>query len=308
MSEKNETDHTNAQETSKDRVGDIIRKERITRRITVETIAKDLKLNVKYIKSLEASEYEALPADPYIRVYFRSLAKYLSLDSEEILKKFYEERGVTPDHLSRDSSSKIVISVGQKDEHRSPTLAITVVLIVVLAGFSFLANKKGWISAPPAITKVVDSTTVSTAVKSDTVSDSLLDDSLFSGAPVQVDDTNSAKIAGALTKPEAPDTSASAVKKPMQLKIEVSTDSVWAQIFSDGKSWKSTIINGVNKEFTAQDSFNVHIANNPSVKYTLNGKTMKVKGNGVVFFKVDNTGNPIAWGNSKWNSVFKGRL
>ncbi len=101
MSEKNETDQTNAQDASKDRVGDIIRKERITRRITVETIAKDLKLNVKYIKSLEASEYEALPADPYIRVYFRSLAKYLSLDSEEILKKFYEERGMSPDHISK---------------------------------------------------------------------------------------------------------------------------------------------------------------------------------------------------------------
>ncbi len=53
MSEKNETDQSNVQDTGKDRVGDIIRKERITRRITVETIAKDLKLNVKYIKSLK---------------------------------------------------------------------------------------------------------------------------------------------------------------------------------------------------------------------------------------------------------------
>jgi cytoskeletal protein RodZ len=305
MSEKNETDHTNAQETSKDRVGDIIRKERITRRITVETIAKDLKLNVKYIKSLEASEYEALPADPYIRVYFRSLAKYLSLDSEEILKKFYEERGVTPDHLTRDNSQKLVISVGQKEEHRSPTFAITVVLIVVLAGFSFFANKKGWISAPPSQLKAVDSSAVSTAVKADSVNDSLLDDSLFSGAPVQVEDTNTTTAAA--TTPGILDSQTS-IKKPMQLRIEVSTDSVWAQIFSDGKSWKSTILSGAPREFTAQDSFNVRIANNQSVNYTLNGKTMKVRGTGVVFFKVDNTGSPIAWGNSRWNSVFKGRL
>lgn len=305
MSEKNETDHTNAQETSKDRVGDIIRKERITRRITVETIAKDLKLNVKYIKSLEASEYEALPADPYIRVYFRSLAKYLSLDSEEIIKKFYEERGIIPDHLTRDTSSKLVISVGQKDEHRSPTFAITVVLIVVLAGFSFFANKKGWISAPAPQLKAVDSTAASTAIKNGTESDSLLDDSLFSGAPVQVEDSDSAKVAGTNLGVSTTSTSA---KKPMQLKIEVSTDSVWAQIFTDGKSWKSTILKGSPREFTASDSFNVRIANNQSVNYTLNGKAMKIRGTGVVFFKLDSAGSPIAWGNSRWNSVFKGRL
>ena len=91
MSEKKETDLT-PPEDSKDRVGDILRKERITRRITVETIAKDLKLNVKYIKALEASEYEALPADPYVRVYLRSLAKYLTLDPEDILKKRIDSR------------------------------------------------------------------------------------------------------------------------------------------------------------------------------------------------------------------------
>ena len=107
MSENNETD-LNASDLSRDRVGDILRKERITRRITVETIAKDLKLNVKYIKALEASEYEALPADPYVRVYLRSLAKYLSMDSEEILKKFYTERGMS---IEKETSSKISVSM-----------------------------------------------------------------------------------------------------------------------------------------------------------------------------------------------------
>jgi hypothetical protein len=88
----------------------------------------------------------------------------------------------------------------------------------------------------------------------------------------------------------------------------VSTDSVWAQIFSDGQSWKSTILNGSPREFTAKDSFNVHIANNPKVKYFLNDKPLKVKGNGVVFFKVDSVGSSIPWGNTRWTTTFKGRL
>lgn len=304
MSEKNETDHsTNASEPQKDRVGDIIRKERITRRITVETIAKDLKLNVKYIKSLEASEYNELPADPYIRVYFRSLAKYLSLDSEEILKKFYEERGIGDDHLKKDASTKLVISVKEKPPRKNPTLIITIVLIVFLAFFSFLANKKGWITSPPSVPeKHSDTTGVQSSLGTDSITDSLLDDSLFSSVQAPVEDTDTVKTAAA-------DTVIKGVsKKTFRLKIDVSSDSVWAQIFSDGKSWKSVIVKGSPREFTASDSFNVHIANNPSVNYTFNGNPLKIKGNGVVFFKIDSNGIPVAWGNNKWNTVFKNRL
>ena len=85
MSEENEPVGQQKTEPQSDRVGDILRKERITRRIALETIAKDLKLNVRYVRSLESNDYNDRPADPYIRVYLRSLAKYLLLDSEAIL-------------------------------------------------------------------------------------------------------------------------------------------------------------------------------------------------------------------------------
>lgn len=304
MSEKNETDLTNSQESSKDRVGDIIRKERITRRITVETIAKDLKLNVKYIKSLEASEYEALPADPYVRVYLRSLAKYLSLDPEEILKKFYEERGLNIEHLKRDNSAKIPISMKEKEVQKSPMLAITVGLILVLVVISFIANKKGWISAPQQTALKTDSLMATPAgSKADSLTDSLLDDSLFSGAPVQVADTETIKKTDTVQTAQKKDD-----KKELKIRIEVSTDSVWAQVFSDGQSWKSIILKDQPREFTAKDSFNIHVGNNAAVKYTFNGKPLKIKGNGIVFFKIDGTGIPVAWGYTKWNNIFKDRL
>ena len=93
MSENTEMDPHAKVEPAGDRVGDILRKERITRRIALETIAKDLKLNVKYIKSLEANDYSDLPADPYIRVYFRSIAKYLLLDPRKFLSVFTRNAG-----------------------------------------------------------------------------------------------------------------------------------------------------------------------------------------------------------------------
>jgi len=149
MPDKNEK-NVPAQSEREDRVGDILRKERITRRITVETIAKDLKLNVSYIKALESSEYESLPAEPYIRVYLKSLTKYLSLDSESILLQFHKERGIIAgSELRKDN--RIEISMRKQEEKKNPTLAIAAVLIVLLAVFAFVANQQGWISQPEEI-------------------------------------------------------------------------------------------------------------------------------------------------------------
>ena len=237
MSENNQKDLTNPPENSGERAGDILRKERINRRITIETIAKDLKLNVNYIKSLEASEYESLPADPYVRVYLRSLAKYLSLDPDEILKKFYMERGMSIDQYGCDPSNKIQVSMREKEENRSPMLIIAVILIVLLGAFSFFANKKGWISFPDSSFSTDSATTTASGT---VVNDSILDDSLFSGAPVQPSDSQVAVDTSAVA---AVDTGM------MRLTITVTGDSVSVQVFSDGKSWKNIIYNGDIRSF-----------------------------------------------------------
>ena len=86
------------------RVGDILKQEREKRRISVDAVARTLKLNAKYIEALEANRYDQLPGDTYIRVYLRSLSRFLSLDSEEIFQRFFQERGLTgADTLRKDS-------------------------------------------------------------------------------------------------------------------------------------------------------------------------------------------------------------
>ncbi|MDR2693949.1 MAG: helix-turn-helix domain-containing protein [Chitinispirillales bacterium] len=163
-------------ETVKDKVGDILRKERLTRRITIDTIAKDLKLNMGYIKALEASDYDSLPPDPYIRVYIRSLTKYLSLDAESILKEFYKERGLIVDDSVQAQASKIDVSVQRQD--KNPAVIVIAALIVILAVFAFIANKKGWINQPDdaaATTVEKQDSNVSAMTDHDAVSQKITD-------------------------------------------------------------------------------------------------------------------------------------
>jgi len=300
MSERNTTDQPLGQE-QKDKVGDIIRKERVTRRITIETIAKDLKLNAKYIKALEANECDDLPADPYVRVYLRSLAKYLSLNPEEILKKFYEERGFGSDLFKKDSVAKIKVSMKEKEDARSPILVIALILIAILIGFTFFASKKGWINTSSGKILTVPSNSSSAAPAS--TNDSLLDDSLFSGAPVQAADSFEMQEAGIVSTETNIDNA-----QQLRFRLEVNGDSVWIQVFSDGKSWKNIVYKGQSREFSAKDSFNVHVGNNSLVKFSLNGKELKINGIGVVAFKCDKSLKPSVWTLSRWNSVFKDRL
>lgn len=315
MSEKNESDVSSSVPEAKELVGDILRKERITRRITVETIAKDLRLNVRYIKSLEASEYPELPADPYVRVYLRSLAKYLGLKPEEIIKKFYEERGMTLEPLQKDASQKIEINVAKKETQKNPMLIVAIVLIALLAGFTLISNKHR-ISSSAGASLAKIKTPADTAKKK--ANDSIIDDSMYSGAPVQPaestgvtagsKDSTQKAIATKTGKDSDLQTRATSAVKvdSLSFKLSVLRDSVWVQVFSDGQSWKNYLHKGQTKQFMARDSFNIHVGNNTAMSYRVDDKPLKIKGRGVVAFKLDKSGDSV-WSVNKWNSVFKDR-
>jgi hypothetical protein len=293
--DENEPVYTPA-EPQKELVGDTLRKERITRRITVETIAKDLKLNVKYIKALESNEYEGLPADPYVRVYLKSLAKYLSLDSEAILKKFYDERGMTIDKSSKETAHKITISVKQKEESRSPMFIVAIVLILALGLFSFIAKKKGWlVPPPPAVQPAMVPEDAEFAGESN---DSTLADSLIPAIPPQPSDSSVSA-----TMPTSVDPG-----KSINLKLMSLVDSVWVQVFSDGVSWKNVIYKDQSRDFVAKDSFNVNVANIGGVQLICNNRQINISGNGVATFKIDRSGRATKWSLIKWNTVFADRL
>jgi cytoskeletal protein RodZ len=126
-----------------ERVGEIIRRERERRQISIEAAAKTLRLNARYLEALEANDYDRLPGDTYIRVYLRSLSRFLSLDSEEIFQRFFEEQGLTgADTLRKDSRTKINLAAQEEKKSDKPLIAVFSV-IVLLVFFSFLINRHG---------------------------------------------------------------------------------------------------------------------------------------------------------------------
>jgi cytoskeletal protein RodZ len=319
MPETTETNLHAKHEPSSERVGDIIRKERITRRIALETIAKDLKLNVKYIKALEANEYSALPAEPYIRVYFRSLAKYLMLDPEEILKRFYEERGIPAEEYTKDTSSKITITMVENKRPFTPWLIIGIV-IALLAVFSFIAKKAGWINTsstePASNAATVDTSRADSIARGQAHADSLLEDSLYGAMIVHHEVApQTAKPPTEAKPPANPEPAAPAKKdaavdtQKLVLDIRAFKDSVWVQVFSDGQSSRIYLRANQSRRFAARDSLNVHVGNNAELKYSLNGRPLYIKAKNIAVFKLSRGDpKPEMWTLTKWSAVFKDRL
>ena len=272
-------------ETQAERVGDILRKERIARRVALETIAKDLKLNVAYVRSLEANNYSDLPSDPYIRVYLRSLAKYLQLDPEAILKKFYDERGIHDEKYRKGSDTQIVITMAEKEKKKEikPWMIILAV-IVALAIISFVAKKMGTHIPQTTVPKPAASIQPGTQQAPPSVKPSATDTSLDSliGKLIPHD-----TAAADTQKPvaAAKDT-LTQTKSTLSFEIKATKDSVWVQVFSDGVSWKNWLKPSQTKRCFARDSFNIHVGNNSLLEYTFNGRPFRIEAKDVAIFKL----------------------
>jgi cytoskeletal protein RodZ len=307
-------DAATSRDSSVEKTGDVLRKERIKRRVAIETIARDLKLNARYIKALEEGHGDTLPSPPYIRVYLRSLAKYLLLNPDDILKRYYEENNIPLHEEGMGHENKIEISM----KHTAPqriSWPLIALLIAAVATLGFLANHMGLLSSSPALepSAVAVSDTTDSALSQDSVEpplprDSMKADSAASDSKTLIDSSHSAtsdKTAplAQTTDKKAAD-SASISKSDLRLTLTAIKDSVWVQVFSDGVSWKNNIRANKSRTFTARDSLNVHVGNNAYLRYTLDGKPLSpVKTQGVATFKIDKRGVHV-WQLAQWKSVF----
>ena len=288
--------HTNS---SDEKVGDLLHKERVTRRITLETISKDLKINSKYIRAIESNNYHELPAAPYIRVYIRSIATYLLLDQDEVLKRFYLERGL-PEDSEKDAPEKIKISLTKEPAHKPKSFVLLIVIIGVVGAAVVLINKFGIIKQDSSLINKQDNTVTPAG------SDTLFSEENNRTDPSKVQKTDTAIQSDAQSQDIVTSfkSSASVNQDSINLQIAATQDSTWLHVLCDGVPWKGYIKAGVSKLFVAKDSIAVFVEENKGILYTLNDDELKLQGNGERMFKIDLNGLEFLK-SAKWRSIFK---
>ncbi|MEA3450255.1 MAG: helix-turn-helix domain-containing protein [Patescibacteria group bacterium] len=71
-------------------ISDELRRIRNEKNISIEKIAKDLGINEKYLKSLEAGDRDALPEGLYGKNFLKRYAVYLGFDPKEIAQEYFD--------------------------------------------------------------------------------------------------------------------------------------------------------------------------------------------------------------------------
>ncbi len=161
-------------------VGQRLSQERLSKKLSIEEVAKATKIRPKFIQALEKGEYNKLPSSAYIQGFIKNYAEFLGLPKREILALFrreFDEReflGVLPDSFAR---KKFVFSGFRL---RTTTLLIIAGLIFV-GGFLFFAYRAAFFNPPlsiisPQENAVVNAQTVTITGRTDPDTSVTIDD------------------------------------------------------------------------------------------------------------------------------------
>ena len=306
-----------------ERVGETLRRERLTRNINIETVASDLRLNSTFIIGIEEGDYSKLPNKTYVKMYIKTIAEYLSLDSAEILKRFSEEENIPVSSDERDRRDTITINV-QSDEKPSivvPATIITIAVIVVILLLKMyngqgettdnnLAIEDSLVavdtaeavdeSLPKSVVTVIDTS------KGDSLT---VDSALVDSNSTKVDSTvvDSAKSSAEIEEPtDTENKKKEEVTTVSTFKFSVlgKADSVWVETYVDGKkAYKGFIQNKEKKNWDVKDSVNILVGKNSRIKYYRNDTPLYVNGPGLKILKITDDTLEL-WRMSKWKEHF----
>lgn len=82
--------------------GQLLRRERELRRITLREVHEATKINIRYLEALERNDFTYLPAGAFTRGFVRAYARYIGLDPSEMINAYLYELKRQEQEAERD--------------------------------------------------------------------------------------------------------------------------------------------------------------------------------------------------------------
>lgn len=272
--------------------GQRLKKAREVRGLTVEQVAKELHLSVRYVNLMEADSYKDLPEPAFVRGYMRRYAQLVKLSPDDIAGKFdqcYAADVETPAVDERPYNPIQLLGIIARPRLKLrrllswASLALIVVLAVGFLWSGFHSSKPAAsadepvaavvapaLPAPPVVVEVISAPPVQTATASG-----------MSVLPAPVSTASvAAKPAATVATPVpvvAPVASAVVPGGTDTLVLALGADS-WISV-QDAK--RQSLLSGVRPagqiSLKGEAPFYVNVGNAPAVTLVFNGKTVDLK-------------------------------
>ncbi len=129
-------------------LGEYIRETRVKRGFDLVSVAEETKIPHKSLQAIEDNDFSALPAEAFTRGFYALYAKMLSLDPEDILQMYTQERPNQHKYgnISTVSKSKLAQKVGSMAERPTfmPFSFLSLILLLSLLFGGFLCWYFSW--------------------------------------------------------------------------------------------------------------------------------------------------------------------
>ncbi len=116
--------------------GEILKKKRTEKDLDLDTIAREISIDKRYLQGLEEEDNSAFPGEAYMIGFLRNYSNYLDLDTEFILKLYNNKK-------IQESPVPIQLTAPQRPTWLLPAIIAPIVLVlgVVLTVSILLINK-----------------------------------------------------------------------------------------------------------------------------------------------------------------------
>lgn len=271
------------------RVGEIIRREREKKGISVEQLSEMTKISKEFIKAIEEENFDVLPGDVYTGGFIRNISMTLGLDPEEMRRLYksqrrreYEEEVMkeaveTLPHYDADVDKGI--------KPKKPWLLVLLLLLLVAGGAFYLYTSrtgnltfltKSFVKGELGTPATSSASVVSSEVKEKMVPEKLATAETSALSLVSSEtEASSLEEKGLATSPVALSTKpvlTSPEREELSLRV-VAVGRCWIRVIADGKKvYEGTLVKGDEKSWKARNSIKVRFGNIAGVKIYFNGK------------------------------------
>ncbi len=115
--------------------GQLLRTERLKRKLSVNEVARRLRLSVQQVSAIEEEDYSKLPSGTFLRGFIRNYGNLLQLDTSALLRLVAQSAPVTAQQGFVKPLSTIPFISSKRVNGRRSALGVAVVLILALLGY-----------------------------------------------------------------------------------------------------------------------------------------------------------------------------
>lgn len=133
------------------RAGKLLREARLERGLSIDDVARQLRLSVRQVTALEGDDYDNVASGTFLRGFVRNYAKLLQMDAAPLLQQLEESLPPPPAQIISNPIEGIPFPSNQKSGTRNLIIAVAAVLALLLLIYEIYRGNEANVEKEPSV-------------------------------------------------------------------------------------------------------------------------------------------------------------